>query len=364
MVKRQLLVFTILFLALEGSAFAKTPDRGALLLSVGVGRYQDDNVLQLTSHNLDRFAANPAPPRFLIESPQGTVNRVDASIRWIGRPISRLETKIGAELDVRDDEVNDVMDWRKSELTLTQGVMRSRGFLLSLSGWWSRIPHYYLGQVTDEDASFAAGTRIRSSLAYSQSTLGARQETRWLRGKVRLSAGFERVRRDYGAEFAERDNHNDQWRLDAGVRPFRHSGLVARVIYETGSLSARGDLASSPIRDADLSYDHHGLGGAVTFPWGSDAMRGRLEAEVMPQVREYTTPDQFDITRYGKVARRLQASVRVVQRLWGPLEGVAEWERLTSDADFTKGIEIPSDRTDFNQTRYGLMLRGRWQAKL
>lgn len=367
MIKRLLLVLNILFVALAATAFAEdapAPPRGALSVSLSLGLYQDDNILQLTQHNLDRFAANPAPPRFLIRSPEGTVSQVSAGLRWTGRLLRRLDTKLGAELELHDYGANDVMDWSRTELTASQGVVRSRVLSIVFSGWWSRVPSYYLGQVTDEDASFDAGTRIRRSLAYSQTVSGARQETQWLRGRLRLAAGFERVRRDYGTDFAERNNHNDQWRLEAGVKPIRRSGLLARLIYEAGSLAARGDLVSSPIRDADISYNHHGLGGAVTIPWGREAARGRLEVELMPQVREYTTSDPFDITRYGKVAHRLRRDIRVVQRLWGPFEGIADWEHLTSDADFTAGIDFPSDRTDFDQTRFGFTLRGRWRLGL
>lgn len=339
------------------SAAAPTP----LSFVVGIERVHDDNILQLTAHGFDRFSQNPDPPRFLIVSPDDAIHVIRGDVRWSTRPLPRRETRLAASVDANEYQRNRVKNWQEYEVSLRQELTSSRRNLSTLEISWADLPRYYLGEITDADASFEAGTRIRKSLDYAQVALAARLEQELFHGRLVLGAGFERLHRDYGASFEERDNDNDQWRAALETRPFPRWGLTARVAYLEGTLTARGDLESTPIRDTDISYRHSGLGAGLTLPWGRGSGRGRLVASWMPERRVYSTSDKFDLLRFGRTNRREETTLRVYQSVWGPFEAVGTYDRLTSRASFTQGIDFDPDVTDFVQTRLGLMLRARWE---
>ena len=334
-------------------------ERSGFSFAFGLERLHDDNILQMTGANLLRFDTNPDPPRFAITTVDDDVNGVHAAMRWRAHPWTRRETRITGTFDFDDFVRNDVKDWGQFGLTALQQLTASRRNLLSVRLAWSRIPRYYLGEITDADDSFAAGTRIRRGLNYAQDAYGVRLTQGLERGRYEIAGSWERKSRDYGSHFAERDNHNDSWQVNAGGRPFRRSGITLQATYIAGRLAALGDLASSPIVDADISYDHSGLGGSVSVPWGRGGSSGRLDASVMPEKRTYTTADKFDLTRYGRVNQRLDTQVSVTQSLAGPLDVRLEYERLTSRGSYTSGLEVPEEVTDFTQNRIGISLRAR-----
>jgi hypothetical protein len=334
-------------------------ERAGFSFAFGLERLHDDNILQMTGANLARFDRNPDPPRFAITSVDDDVNGIHAALRWRARPWPRRETRVTGTFDFDDFVRNDVKDWGQFGLTALQQLTASRHNLLTARLAWSRIPRYYLGEITDADDSFAAGTRIRRGLDYAQSVLGVRLTQGLDRGRYEFALSGERASRDYGSHFDERDNHNDSWQVDAGARPIRRSGVTLQATYIGGKLSARGDLASSPIVDADISYEHSGLGGSLGVPWGRGGSGGRVDVSVMPEVRTYTTADKFDLTRYGRVNRRLDTLVRVTQSLAGPLDLRIEYERLTSRGSYTTGLVAPEEATDFTQNRLGISLRAR-----
>lgn len=340
---------------------ARGPEWPTWTFALGVERGSNDNILQLTPDDIARFDRSPAPPRFLITSTADDITALHGDAYAHLRILRRRDTRLGASFDGTTYDRNEVKNWHQFGASLSQELTASRRHLTTLNAWRTTLPRYYLRQITDADASFAAGARIRRSLDYAQRTAGVRLAQEWWRGRVALGLGFERITRDYNAEFDERDNHNDQWRITAGGRPLPGWGLTTELAYVAGHLRAHGDLAASPIVDTDISYDHHGLGGSITAPWGHAGSRGHVEVDVMPEVRTYRTTDRFDVARFGRVNHRLDTTVRVVQRVWAPFELVGTWERLTSDASFNSGIDLPEDQTDFDQTERSIMLRARWE---
>ncbi len=329
-------------------------------LGASLERSHDDNVLQLTSRRLDQLTATPGMPRFRIDTPDDDVSTLALSGAWQSHLVRRRQTRFAAAFEAHQYARNDVCNWNELSGSVRQELTASRRMLTTLTLSGESLPKYYLGEVTDPDESFAAGRRIRQSLQYAQRTLGARLDQRLLRGRVSWSAGFDRQHRDYGPHFAERDNDDDAWTLEARVQPLRAWGATAGVTWITGRLAARGELADTPVRDTDISYDHDGIGVSASLPWGHGRTRGRFDAEWQPEDRTYRTADKFDVLRYGRVNHRRFVELRATQRVWGPIEAVAHWSRLTSDAAFPPGIAIPEEQTDFTQTRAGLALRGRW----
>ena len=336
------------------------PPKLALAASVGVERFHDDNILQLTARNLARLDANPSPPRFLVTTPDDDVSELHADVRARLRVLRRRETRFGVSADVDRYAVNTVKNWEEYRFDAAQEVTASKRFLTTVRAWVSRVPGFYLGQITDEDESFTAGTRIRRPLTYAETETGVHVAQELLRGRVVAGAGALRRRRDYDEHFSERDNVNVEWQLDGSARPFRGWALVLGLDWRTGRLAARGDLPATEIVDRDISYDHHGLGVSVAAPWEILGRRGRATWEYEPETRAYTTTDKFDLTRFARTNERVQHTVTVTQRLGGPLEAVFRWSRLTSEASFPDGERLSDDRTDFEQNRAGFQLRARW----
>src|SRR5262249_53008774 len=176
----------------------------------------------------------------------------------------------------------------------------------------SHVPRWYLGELTDRDESVIAGRRVRNSVDYAETAYGIRLEQALWGGRASVDGSLERIHRDYNVHFPERDNDNDQFRLGATVYPFPGWGANVRVSWLRGDLNARGEIPDTlGVNDVDISYDHDGVGVLATLPWSHGGWRGRLDASRVPEERVFTDSDKFDVTRFGRVARRLENRVRV-----------------------------------------------------
>jgi len=251
----------------------------------------------------------------------------------------------------------------------TVELTASRRHLLALDLSLSHIPRYYLGEIRDIDETVAAqrpnNNPIRHSLTYAQTSMGARLTQDVVHGRLSVAGELERVHRQYNRHFLERVNDNDEWTLAAEATPSRRWPASARVTWLTGRLQARGDLPDTlGITDTDISYDHDGVGVALALPWSLGPRRGRLDASLMPEVRTYTTTDKFDLLRFGRENHRRDVRLRVTQRVWGPVDAIVAWERLTSRAEFHRGITFPPEQTNFDQEQLGVQLRARWELAL
>ena len=335
--------------------------RNGWTLTTSLGRLYDDNVIQLTTAGLALFDRRPGPPRFKIEEVGDWSTTLDASLRWRGRPIERRETTVEGGFTVRRYDVDDVVDREEYAISLDQELTASQKHLLRGSVWLTHLPNYYLGELTDLDESVAAGTRVRNSLQYAQSTYGVRLAQGLMRGRLTLDGSLERLHREYGPHFRERDNDNDQVQLAATVRPFKDWGASFRLIWLRGDLNARGDLPDSlGVTDVDISYDHNGVGAAASLPWSKGSWRGRLDLSVMPEHRRYVTGDKFDVARFGRLADRLETRAHLVEHLTELLDVVVTASRLTSRVSYSVPIAIDPSQTDFDQDTFGIALRARW----
>ena len=94
--------------------------RPALAIALAFEQLYDDNILRLTQHDLDRLAANPAPPRFLISTPDDNISSLETDLRWYLRPLPRRETRLAAFIDIHKYQRNQVKDWQHYGISLLQ----------------------------------------------------------------------------------------------------------------------------------------------------------------------------------------------------------------------------------------------------
>lgn len=366
----------VLSLALAGAVHAAAPDstrtraqrrsgRAPLALQLSVGREHDDNVLQLTKGNLDLFTNRPGPPRFLISDVGDMVTTASANLRYRPRILKRRESRLSFDGAWTWHDHDDVADWAQYGALFAQELTVSKRRLLTLELYGGLIPRYYLGEITDLDASVNAGSRIRASLTYRQTRMGVRLRQDLFRERLELNGALEREHRDYNKNYNERDNDNDSYRLGAVLTPWPRWGASARVQWYRGDLNAKGDIPDPlDVIDTDISYDHDGVGAGLSLPYGRGRWRGRLDGSFTPEVRRYTTTDKFDVIRFGRENHRREVAVRWTQRVWGPVDAVTSWSRLTSRAEFHQGITFPPEETNFAQEQFGVELRGRWDLPL
>lgn len=326
-----------------------------LSFDIAVEERYDDNVLQLAARDLARFEQDPGSSRFKISSVDDTVTVGRAALRWSLRPLPRRETRLGVSAAVYRYATDGVKNWERYALSLRQELSASRRRLTLLRVWASHTPSFYLRELTDDDASFAAGTRVRSSAIYAQTESGLAVDQEVVPDRLTATAGWVRARRDFVAAFDERDGTRTTWRAGLRARPLSRSRLAVTADLGFGAYEARGDLAATPIPDDDISYDHRELALGAALPWGR-ARHGRIEADLEIERRDFTTTNQFDLFRFDRRDDRRELGLRIVQGVGPELDLVFEARRATNDASFPPGVEN-DDVTDYRQNQVSLGLR-------
>jgi len=335
-------------------------DRRGLSFDVALEARYDDNILQLSPSDIDRLRSQTAPSsRFVITSADDTIAVGSFQGRWRGKPLRRRVTSIAADVDIHRYSKNDVKDYEEFSLSVSQELTASVRHLSRLRASISHIPRFYVRELTDDDASFELGTRVRESATFEQTEYELALGQTIVRDRLVVSAGVSRKRRNFNASFLERDNTNDSWTVGIHGRPIPGSRVQIGVAYVRGSLDARGDLASTPIPDDDISYDHDGIEADVSVPWRG-RLPGRVAVHCERERRDFTTSNRFDILRFDRGERRSDCEVSLSQRVVAGLELLAEWRRKTSDASFPAGI-ASDEITDFTQNRWSLGLRYRFR---
>lgn len=330
--------------------------RLGLSFEAALATRHDDNILQLSQRDIDRLNAQTTPTsRFLISSADDRVTIGDLRARWRTRPLPRRETTVTLDAEVYRYAQNDIKNYRKLGLALAQELSASRKYLSSIRVAVSRIPRFYLRQLTDDDRSFELGRRVRESATYAETDLDVSFEQMVVPDRLEVAVGLERVRRDFNEFFHERDNTNDSSRLRVRGRPLGGSRFQAGVAYVRGALDARGDLDSTPIPDDDISYDHHGFEVTAALPWGG-RHAGRIVGRYERERRDFTTTNKFDTLRFDRSETRTDVGLAFSLRLVASLDLIADWRRLRNDAVFPEGV-TSDDVTDFTENRWSFGLR-------
>lgn len=315
----------------------------------------DDNIIQLNDRDRERFRQNPGSSRFRIDSIEDdiAIGRFDLHLRT--RPIPRRVTSVALSADVYEYQRNDIKSYQEMGLALKQELTASRRRLGTIEASFARTPRFYLRQLTDDDASFEAGRRIRDELTYAHNEYGLAYDQEVVDERLSFTLTGRRARRDYNDHFNERDSIDDGWAVSARAHPLDSSILEVDAGYEQGRLRARGDLPSTPIPDDDVSYRHRAVSLDVAVAWRGRA-RGRVEIEVERERREFTTENQFDLSHWMREDDRRDYRLRLTQRLAGRFDASLEARRLSKHSRFLLNPGASEDETDYVENRVGLGL--------
>lgn len=319
-------------------------------LKVSLEAAYDDNIIQLSEGDRQLLKDNTDPDRFRITTADDAVAEGNFDFRWSGHPIGERRTLVAASVDAHRYTRNSVKDYQEIALSISQEITASRSHLASIRLRVSRTPTFYLRQLTDDDASFAAGQRIREAATYAENeyALAYRQEI--VDGRMEGRLGWGHRSRNFNDHFDERDGARREWSLVLTGRPSGRSPIEMSLEYETGALHARGDLPSSPIADDDVSYRFRAIVLGAGIPWKTDR-RGRLEIDLRREWRDFTTANSFDTSHSGREDDRRDYRARLVQSLHSGLDLVAEIRRRSNDTALPAGFTASEEETDFVEDR-------------
>ena len=319
-------------------------------LGISLETRYDDNILQLSEEAQDRFREEPDPERFLIESIDDYVAIGKIDLRWRGKPIRKRETAVRAFLDAFRYVRNDIKDYEKFGISISQELTASRRHLASLQIRYSRIPDFYKRHRVDEDASFDAGERVISSYDYEEDRYSVTYEQAIVNRRLEARLDWKYFDRDYNESFNERDSTKDIWSLALIGRPFRDTPLEVGLAYGTGDLRARGDLPATPITDDDVSYRLDTYLLDVEYRW-KGRRGGRVGVSAEREFREFTSDNAFDLGHFGREDERNNYRVRLDQRLSRKLVLLAKYHRKSREVTLPPGIPVSDDETDFVEHR-------------
>jgi len=319
----------------------------------------DDNILELSQRDIDRVeSGNFTPGRFLISTPDDFITNLAGRVRWTGKPWARRETRIALAADANWYAQNDIKNYQNYGVSIAQELTASKKHLSQLRLSVTNTPEFYDRQLTDDDASFNAGIRIRESSRYRETNYLLNYDQDFIGDRFDGRLALDHRRRNYNEFFPERDNSRNTVAVTLGGHPFKSYRFGLEGTAGLGRLQARAELDSTPIPDDDISYDWTLFGFSTAVPWPG-GRGGRFEAEINYEQRTYTTDNKFDVLRYGRHDDRLTWRAGIVQRLPADLELIAYYERETNNAHWPV-IAIPSDdTTDYTAGRFSVALRWR-----
>lgn len=335
-------------------------ERIGLRLEVAAGVLHDDNIIQLSDQDLRRFEANPDSTRFRIASTDDWVLHPEFNVRWSHEIFPHRTTRIGAGVELFRYDQNAIKNWNEYHFVLYQELTGSRKHLLSLRAGLDWISDFYVRELTDDAASFAAGVRIRESARFDQSEASGSLSWELVDDHLTMSLGYSHARRDYETFFPERDGTRDESALEARARPFKTWRFNLEVGWATGQYAAVGDLPSTPFPDDDISFDLDRRSIRIVLPWIS-RYPGRFEASFETERREFTTDNVFDLTHYLRTDHRDDTVIRIVQGLAHGMELGFEWRELSNDATFPAEVLPQDDITDFVERRFGVLFGARFR---
>jgi hypothetical protein len=256
----------------------RTTGSQSLSLTMGIGSYYDDNILQYSDNQLADFDAGLHPYRYSVESTDDVVFNPGLGLGWEldqGRG-RRHELRLRGEGDFHGK--NGTANFRSASVSWRESWRRGR----RLSLGYYRLDDYYVRQLYDEDLIPLVPVAQRYQRAQFDLQIGSLAWRQALTRRTRLELSYQYEYRRYAPEFQERTSGTQMGEaVLSWLRPPRHSSLTVTGGYRLSHAKAEdGDeLPGVTPDDADVSYHGvvAGLGGRTRLAHG---LSWRVDADL------------------------------------------------------------------------------------
>ncbi len=355
----RLIVSLLMFACLSAtSATTSTASEQSLSLTAGVSSVYNNNFLEYSNNQLDRFKAGTNPQRFQLESTDDAIFSPAVSLQWELDQGGGRRHALRAHWDGDFHGTNPSADYRSYSARWTE----SFGGGKRLAVGYGRMDNFYVRQLRDEDSPLVGDARwARAAFDQDAITASWRQKM----GKdMSMGLAYRYEKRDYVPAFVERSSTANQGELSVGWDGLPNRGEIdlSAGYRQTKADADDGDAIVGD--DDDVSY--HGILAGATGRMQlsrSKMMRWTGDAGIDLATRSYDSDlgaviDPFHFERSDMLIG-FEVGVRASYKRW---DARAFGRIENNNADLGTGAAPTSDSGSYNKSMVGLELS--WSGDL
>lgn len=356
----RLIVSLLMFAGLSAtSATTSTASQQSLSLTAGVSSVYNNNFLEYSNNQLDRFKAGTNPLRFAIESTDDAIFSPAVSLQWELDQGGGRRHALRAHWDGDFHGTNPSADYRSYSARWTE----SFGGGKRLAVGYGRMDNFYVRQLRDEDIARVLVAPVNRDLAFQRAEFDQDAITATWRQNVaknmNMGLAYRYEKRDYVPAFAERSSKANQGEIRLGW-----DGLPKGAELELNA-GYRQSKAEPQLGDSsDVSY--HGILAGATGRMQlsrSKMMRWTGDAGIDLATRSYDSDlgaviDPFHFERSDMLIG-FEVGVRASYKRW---DARAFGRIENNNADLGTGAAPTSDSGSYNKNMVGLELS--WSGDL
>lgn len=243
-------LFAVLLAVTAAPAVCATEQ--SLTLDLSASAVRNDNFLEYSDNQIQRFEAGTNPQRFAVKSTDDLIFGPGVSLTWTMDEGGGRRHALRAHWDGDFHQDNPGADYRSYSARWTESFSKGRRFAIG----YGRMVDFYVRQLRDEDLPVIAGDARWQRAAFDQDAVSAswRQD---LKKGMSLGFGYRFEKRDYVPAFKERSSTGHQGEVDLGWDGLPKRGVVnlSAGYKQTTAEADDGDAIVGD--DDDLSY--HGF---------------------------------------------------------------------------------------------------------
>ncbi len=353
MSRRALSIVSLLWLASTLFTATVCASEQSLSLSAGVSSAYNNNFLEYSPNQLDRFKAGTNPLRFSLESTDDMIMSPSVSLTWELDQGGGRRHALRAHWDGDFHATNAGADYRSYSARWTERFNGNR----RLAVGFGRMDNFYVRQLRDEDLSVVLGDARWTRAQFDQDAITAswRQPV----GKdVNLGLAYRHEKRDYVKAFTERSSNANQGEVSLGWDGLPKRGQIELSAGYRHSKAEANDGDAIVGDDDDVSYGGvlAGATGRMEFS-RTKTMRwsGDLGVDIATRSYDSKLPVAVDPFHAGRSDRMVgvEAGLRAAYRRW---DARAFFRVENNNASLGTGAAPTSDSGSYSKHQFGLEL--------
>ncbi len=356
---RALSLVTLLLLASTFPTATASASEQSLSLSAGVSNAYNNNFLEYSPNQLDRFKAGTNPLRFSLESTDDLILSPSVSLTWELDHGGGRRHALRAHWDGDFHGTNAGADYRSYSARWTESFKGNR----RLAVGFGRMDNFYVRQLRDEDLPAGLGDARWTRAQFDQDAITA--SWRQPAGKnMKLGLAYRHDKRDYVPAFTERSSNANQGEVSLGWDGLPKRGEIALSAGYRQSKAEANDHDAIIGDDDDVSYGGilAGATGRMEFS-RSKAMRwgGDLGVDVATRNYDSKLPVAVDPFHAGRndMLVGVEAGLRAAYLRW---DARAFFRVENNNANLGTGAAPTSDSGSYRKHQFGLELS--WSGDL